>query len=337
MSDAPLIDARGIVRHFGHVQALQGADFSVGRGEIVALIGDNGAGKSTLIRILSGTDRPDDGEIRVNGQLVHFKGPQDARAAGIETVYQDLALAPDLDAAANVFLGRELMRPGLLGRLGVLDKSRMVRQTGEAMAQTGCNDPPVSRSVHPLRGPAAERGSGPRCDVGHERHFHGRAHRQPWGYADQGCAGSDPAGARCRHRDRRHQPQPAPDLGDCGPNCHSAPGPDGRTGRSCGRLCRRSRQSDDVRHPPERDRMSKPGESSGEFTTTSGASPNEQDVDSTLGRLRSIFGSQSAALFLVLVTLAVFFSVLTPRCLSHGRQHHEHGHQCLHLAGPGGW
>ena len=76
MSDTPLIDARGIVRHFGHVQALQGADFSVGRGEIVGLVGDNGAGKSTLIRILSGTDRPDDGAIFVNGQEVHFGGPQ---------------------------------------------------------------------------------------------------------------------------------------------------------------------------------------------------------------------------------------------------------------------
>ncbi|MGD1037285.1 MAG: ATP-binding cassette domain-containing protein [Roseiarcus sp.] len=137
MSDAPLIEARGIVRHFGHVQALQGADFSVGRGEIVGLIGDNGAGKSTLIRILSGTDRPDGGEILVNGRLVHFNGPQDARAVGIETVYQDLSLAPDLDTAANVFLGRELVKRGLLGRLGVLDKSRMVRQAGEALARLG--------------------------------------------------------------------------------------------------------------------------------------------------------------------------------------------------------
>jgi simple sugar transport system ATP-binding protein len=151
MSDAPLIDARGIVRHFGHVQALQGADFSVGRGEIVALIGDNGAGKSTLIRILSGTDRPDDGEIRVNGDPVHFDGPQDARAAGIETVYQDLALAPDLDAAANVFLGRELMKPGLLGRLGVLDKSKMVRQTADAMARLGVTISP-SAEVFTLSG-----------------------------------------------------------------------------------------------------------------------------------------------------------------------------------------
>jgi simple sugar transport system ATP-binding protein len=143
-SEAPLIEARGIVRHFGHVQALRGADFSVGRGEIVSLIGDNGAGKSTLIRILSGTDRPDDGEIRVNGHPVHFDGPQDARAAGIETVYQDLALAPDLDAAANVFLGRELMKPGLLGRLGVLDKSKMVRQTADAMARLGVAISPLA-------------------------------------------------------------------------------------------------------------------------------------------------------------------------------------------------
>ena len=151
MSEPPLIDARGIVRHFGHVRALQGADFSVGRGEIVGLIGDNGAGKSTLIRILSGTDRPDDGEIRVNGRRVHLNGPQDARAAGIETVYQDLALAPDLDAAANVFLGRELLRPGLLGRLGVLDKSRMVRQTGEAMSRLGVTIGP-SADVFTLSG-----------------------------------------------------------------------------------------------------------------------------------------------------------------------------------------
>jgi simple sugar transport system ATP-binding protein len=150
-SEDHLIEARGIVRHFGHVRALQGADFSVGRGEIVGLIGDNGAGKSTLIRILSGTDRPDEGQIRVNGRLVHFNGPQDARAAGIETVYQDLALAPDLDAAANVFLGRELLRPGFLGRLGVLDRPRMVRQTGAAMARLGVTIQP-SAEVYTLSG-----------------------------------------------------------------------------------------------------------------------------------------------------------------------------------------
>ena len=137
MPDGPLIEARGIVRRFGHVHALQGAEFDVGRGEIVGLIGDNGAGKSTLIRILSGADRPDSGEILVNGRPTHFSGPQDARAVGIETIYQDLSLAPDLDTAANVFLGRELFKPGLLGWLGVLDKSRMARRAGEGMARLG--------------------------------------------------------------------------------------------------------------------------------------------------------------------------------------------------------
>src|SRR3984957_2166959 len=137
MSEPPLIEARGIVRRFGHVHALQGADFSVNRGEIVALIGDNGAGKSTLVRILSGSDGPNEGAIFVNGEPAHFSGPPDARAAGVETVYQDLALAPDLDTAANMFLGREILKPGLLGRLGVLDKPRMAREASEAMTRFG--------------------------------------------------------------------------------------------------------------------------------------------------------------------------------------------------------
>ena len=144
MSEPPLIEARGIVRRFGHVQALQGADFSVNRGEIVALIGDNGAGKSTLVRILSGSDRPNEGAIFVNGAQARFDGPPDARAAGIETVYQDLALAPDLDTAANMFLGREILKPGLLGRLGVLDTQRMAHEAGKAMTRLGVSLRPSS-------------------------------------------------------------------------------------------------------------------------------------------------------------------------------------------------
>ena len=144
MSEPSLIEARGIVRRFGHVQALQGADFGVNRGEIVALIGDNGAGKSTLVRILSGSDRPNEGAIFVNGAQARFDGPPDARAAGIETVYQDLALAPDLDTAANMFLGREILKPSLLGRLGVLDTRRMARQAAEAMVRLGVSLRPSS-------------------------------------------------------------------------------------------------------------------------------------------------------------------------------------------------
>jgi simple sugar transport system ATP-binding protein len=137
MSQAPLLEARGIVRHFGQVFALRGADFTVYQNEIVALIGDNGAGKSTLIKILSGIDQPNEGEIRVAGKPVRLASPQDAREVGIETVYQDLALAPDLDSAANLFLGREVLMPGLLGRLGVLDKAAMARRTSEALVRLG--------------------------------------------------------------------------------------------------------------------------------------------------------------------------------------------------------
>jgi simple sugar transport system ATP-binding protein len=121
----PLLEARGVHRQFGHVQALDGADFSVMPGEICALIGDNGAGKSTLVKILSGADLPDEGRVLLDGEEVSFGSPPAAQRAGIATVYQDLALAPELAAAANLYLGRELLRAGLLGRLGFLDRKKM--------------------------------------------------------------------------------------------------------------------------------------------------------------------------------------------------------------------
>ena len=121
----PLLEAVGLVKNYGHVQALREADFSVGAGEIVALIGDNGAGKSTLVKMLSGASRPDGGEIRLDGELVTLSNPLEAQRLGIETVYQDLALAPDLDGSANLYLGRELRRQGWLGHLGVLDNKAM--------------------------------------------------------------------------------------------------------------------------------------------------------------------------------------------------------------------
>jgi len=106
----PALEARSIVKSFGTVRALRGASFEAYRGEVTALVGDNGAGKSTLIKVLSGVYAPDQGEVLVDGNNVHMANPKDAAALGIETVYQDLALAPDLDAASNVFLGRELRR-----------------------------------------------------------------------------------------------------------------------------------------------------------------------------------------------------------------------------------
>jgi simple sugar transport system ATP-binding protein len=117
-SSGPALEARDITKTFGHVRALRGASFEAFPGEVTALIGDNGAGKSTLIKVLSGVYSPDAGQILVDGRVVHISHPRHAAALGIETVYQDLALAPDLDAPANVFLGRELRRFGVLHDTG---------------------------------------------------------------------------------------------------------------------------------------------------------------------------------------------------------------------------
>lgn len=133
----PQLEARGIVKHYGQVQALRGADFTVFAGEVVALIGDNGAGKSTLVKLLSGAGHPDAGEILLDGSPVTLPTPVEAQRKGIETVYQDLALAPDLDGAANLYLGREMLRRGVLGKLGVLDKKAMRRGAWGAFAELG--------------------------------------------------------------------------------------------------------------------------------------------------------------------------------------------------------
>jgi fructose transport system ATP-binding protein len=124
---APLVmEARNLVKKYGSVIAMNGADFELRPGEILAVIGDNGAGKSSLIKALSGATIPDSGEIFLDGQQIHFKSPIDARKNGIETVYQDLAVAPAMTIAENLFLGREILKPGPLGKLfRLLDKKKM--------------------------------------------------------------------------------------------------------------------------------------------------------------------------------------------------------------------
>ncbi|HEX3782649.1 MAG TPA: ATP-binding cassette domain-containing protein [Pseudonocardiaceae bacterium] len=126
-----VVQARGIRKAFGHVEALRGADFEARAGEVTALIGDNGAGKSSLVKVLSGVYAPDAGELLVDGGVVRPRSPQEIRACGIETVYQDLSLAGDLTPAENVFLGRELRRTGPLGLLRLLDRRRMRARTQE--------------------------------------------------------------------------------------------------------------------------------------------------------------------------------------------------------------
>ena len=133
----PLVmQAKGLVKRYGQVTALDGADFELRAGEILAVIGDNGAGKSSLIKALSGATVPDEGEILLDGQRIQFKSPIDARRAGIETVYQDLAVAPAMTIAENLFLGRELRRPGPLGSaLRMLDKKKMLEESVARMAE----------------------------------------------------------------------------------------------------------------------------------------------------------------------------------------------------------
>jgi len=125
----PVMEAHGIVKRYGRVTALDGTDFELLPGEVLAVIGDNGAGKSTLIKILSGAVAPDAGEILLDGRPVHFKSPLDARREGIETVYQDLAVAPAMTIAENLFLGRELHRTNWFSSFfGILDKRRMLEE-----------------------------------------------------------------------------------------------------------------------------------------------------------------------------------------------------------------
>ena len=151
--ETPLVmQAKGLVKRYGQVTALDGADFELRAGEILAVIGDNGAGKSSLIKALSGALIPDQGEIWLDGERIHFRSPIDARRAGIETVYQDLAVAPAMTIAENLFLGRELRRPGLLGRLGVIDKKRMLQESVARMNDLKVGIRSMTQAVETLSG-----------------------------------------------------------------------------------------------------------------------------------------------------------------------------------------
>lgn len=135
--DEPVLRASGLVKQFGPVRALGGVDFVIRSGETVGLVGDNGAGKSTLVKCLAGVYQPDEGAIHIDGSPVRMSSPMSARTHGIETVFQDLALAPDLSVSANIFLGREIRLPGLLGRLGFYDEKVMRNRSRELVSQMG--------------------------------------------------------------------------------------------------------------------------------------------------------------------------------------------------------
>ena len=155
MSSQPeiVMQAKGLVKRYGQVTALDGADFELRAGEILAVIGDNGAGKSSLIKCLSGATIPDEGEIWLDGEPVHFRGPIDARRAGIETVYQDLAVAPAMTIAENLFLGREIRRPGVLGSVfKMIDKRKMLEESVARMNDLKVGIRSMTQAVETLSG-----------------------------------------------------------------------------------------------------------------------------------------------------------------------------------------
>ena len=157
---APLLEMRGISKRFGGVRAVEDVSVQLFSGEVVGLLGHNGAGKSTLMKVLSGAYRPDAGELRILGESVAIAGPRDARDLGIETIYQELALAENLDACANLFLGRERTN-----RLGLLDEGAMERSAREVLAR-------LSPDFHALRTPVRQLSGGQRQAVAIARAVH---------------------------------------------------------------------------------------------------------------------------------------------------------------------
>ncbi|ESY69774.1 MULTISPECIES: ATP-binding cassette domain-containing protein [Mesorhizobium] len=154
MTQEPILTARGLIKRYGRVTALDNADFDLYPGEILAVIGDNGAGKSSLIKAISGAAVPDEGEIRLEGKPVAFKSPMEAREAGIETVYQNLALSPALSIADNMFLGREIRKPGFLGQwLRMLDRPAMEKRARDKLTELGLMTiQNISQAVETLSG-----------------------------------------------------------------------------------------------------------------------------------------------------------------------------------------
>ncbi|MFD1987686.1 ATP-binding cassette domain-containing protein [Mesorhizobium newzealandense] len=154
MTQEPILTARGLIKRYGRVTALDNADFDLYPGEILAVIGDNGAGKSSLIKAISGAAAPDEGEIRLEGKPVSFKSPMEAREAGIETVYQNLALSPALSIADNMFLGREIRKPGFLGQwLRMLDRPAMEKRARDKLTELGLMTiQNISQAVETLSG-----------------------------------------------------------------------------------------------------------------------------------------------------------------------------------------
>ena len=176
-----ILTARGLVKRYGRVTALDNCDFDLRPGEVLGVIGDNGAGKSTLIKAISGAVTPDEGEIQLEGKEVSFRSPIEAREAGIETVYQTLAMSPALSIADNMFMGRELRKPGLRGMLlWQLDRRKMEEMAREKLSELGLMTiQNINQAVETLSGGQRQGDRrGPRCGIRLKGHHPRRAHRR---------------------------------------------------------------------------------------------------------------------------------------------------------------
>ncbi|MDH6235341.1 ATP-binding cassette domain-containing protein [Cryobacterium sp. CG_9.6] len=147
-----IYEVRNVSKRYGSVIALDGASLKLHAGEVVGLVGDNGAGKSTLVKVLSGAHKPDGGQIFLDGVEREWSSPREALEAGVETLYQDSGLAPHLTVSENVFLGREKVVPGILGKLGFLSKTAMAREAHNDLERVGIAVPASNRSVSQLSG-----------------------------------------------------------------------------------------------------------------------------------------------------------------------------------------
>ena len=225
----PLLALEGVTKRFGAVQALAGVDFEVYAGEVVALVGDNGAGKSTLVKIISGIYTADEGRFSADGAPVVVRGPADAPQLGIATVYQDLALADNLDVVANLFLGSEELSHGP-GRATLA-----ARRDGHGAALALAARPARGHDPErPLRGRhavgrSAPAGRGGALAAGRAAdHAPGRADRRARRRPDRPGARAHQAAARARPRRGRHQPQPRRRVRGRGPDRRAAPRAPGR-------------------------------------------------------------------------------------------------------------
>jgi ribose/xylose/arabinose/galactoside ABC-type transport system permease subunit/ABC-type branched-subunit amino acid transport system ATPase component len=291
--DGPLLRARGIDKSFGAVQALKGVDFEVRPGEVVSLIGDNGAGKSTLINVITGVFPPDSGEIVFEGERVEFASPHDARERGIEAVYQDLAVAPQLDAVANIFLGRERRMRGLLSWFGFLDQQRMRKETEEQLEELRVRIPDLTKRLSTFSGGQRQGVAVARAVMWASKVVIMDEPTAALGVAQAGMVldlvRRDPGGV--------HQPQHAAGLRRRRPSGRLAAGRGGRGARP--------RESLDGRSGGCHDRI---------FARRGGcvgmADTKTRQEESGAGRRRAIPGLSSAFIFVILAGLVIAFSIM---------------------------